>query len=61
MPVRKTDMRFNIQDDKDFVIDVVDAHVEEYNDIKSRSDFYKQAAREFIRSRKNKGKFKRIS
>jgi len=61
MPVRKTDMRFNIQDDKDFIINIVDAHVEEYNDIKSRNDLYKQAVRAFIASRRNKGKFKRIS
>jgi hypothetical protein len=45
MPIRETDIRFNIQDDKDFIINIVDAHVEEYNDIKSRSDFYKQASR----------------
>jgi hypothetical protein len=57
MPIKDTDMRFLIQDDEDFIKDIVDVHVEEYKDIKSRNDFYKQAAREFIRSRKNKGKF----
>ena len=61
MPIRDTDMRFQIQDDEEFIKKIVDTHVEEYKDIKSRSDFYKQAAREFIKSRRNKGNFKRIS
>ena len=61
MPIRETDIRFNIQDDKDFIIDIVDAHVEEYKDVKSRNDAYKQAIRYWLASRRNKGKFKRIS
>lgn len=61
MAQKKGDMRFNIQDDEKF-IESVDAHIEEYpDDLRSRNDFYKQAARFFLGSRRNKGKFKRIS
>ena len=59
MAVRKWEQRVTYTDDKTFIKEV-DEHIEEYDDLRSRNDLLKKAVRQFLGSRRNKGKFKRI-
>ena len=60
MAIRKWEKSVAYTDDEEFMTNIVDVHVEEYDDIRTRNDLLKKAVRAFLDSRRNKGKFIRI-